>query len=505
MTELLQTVCAVIPAAGYSSRMGGGPKALLPLGPSTMLGMAVNSLTEAGVRRIRVVTGHESFSVGEEALKHKAKPVYNRDFAKGMFSSLCAGLEDIVRAEETGGGPVGAFFLLPVDAAPVRAQSMAAMVRAWLTLAPEAREKAVLLPSFAGRTGHPPLLGAAHIRKILAWRNKECPQERGGLREYLASQLRPEAAKFFFLGDVPPGLEIPAAPFAEAERTPPSKMNDLFSGTPSPFWFLSLPDSGVLADIDTPDDYEAALALLAHSGNRSHPLPEEAWEWLRHSALSGRKIRHSLKVALGALRLTAALERAGRETDPMLAVCGGMLHDIGRLRKDHAGEGQAMVLAQGWPECSLIVGAHMTLPASLLAALGIPERDLPVDGEDGGARREDQDAARSATEDMPGAALQDLHPHSPVGGALLHACVAVYLADKFYYGDTRVSLARRFSVAREYSGGKEAAVAHRERIAGLVRNWFRTAAGEDPETALSRPSGNVREAFLLRLLEETAA
>jgi CTP:molybdopterin cytidylyltransferase MocA len=473
--------------------MGGSPKALLPFGPSTMLGMAVSALTGAGVRRIRVVTGHESLRVGEEALRHKARPVHNRDFARGMFSSLCAGLEDITRAEESGDGPVGAFLLLPVDAAPVRAQSIAALLRAWMTLAPEAREKAVLLPAFAGRTGHPPLIGAAHIRPILAWRSKERPQGqgRGGLREYLASLLEREAAEFFSRGGVPPGREIPAAPFAEAERVPPPETDAFFSDNRSPVRFLSLPDSGVLADIDTPDEYEQALALLAQSGNRSRPLPEEAWEWLRCSALSGRKIRHCLKVALGALRLTAALERAGKETDPMLAVCGGMLHDIGRVRKDHAEEGRTMVLAQGWPECSLVVGAHMTLPAVLLAALGISERDLPVGGEDGGPCREDRVAARAVAEDLP--------------GALLHACAAVYLADKFYYGDTQVSLARRFAVARKYSGGKEAAVDHRERIAGLVRNWFLTASGEDPETALSRPSGNVREEFLLRLLDETAA
>lgn len=504
-------VCAVILAAGYSSRMGGSPKALLPLGGSTMLGLAVRSLRAAGVRRIRVVTGHEPVAVGAEALAHGAKPVYNPDFAQGMFSSLCTGLLDLTLEEEAGGDAVGAVFLLPVDAALVRPQSVAGIIRAWLSLPPEARDQAVLLPSFAGRSGHPPLIGAAHISPILLWQGdgqwQNQWQWRGGLRDYLGSLLRTEAAAAFSLGRVHgtclcAPAEVPGPGAAPLSSPTPAK-------TGAVVCFLSLPDAGVLADIDTPHEYEQARSFLEQSRDRSRPLPEEAWEWLRHAGLGSEKIRHSLKVAQGALRLSMALQDAGHTADPVLAVCGGLLHDIARNQKNHAREAQRLLQDQGWFECALVVGAHTVLPDPLLAALGLPLRDLPVGEGDSAAFSRDWEALCATAGANPEAAHGGAsRSRTPLCRALLHACAAVYMADKYYYGDRQVSLAERFSLVRgrfSENAGAVASVDHRERIAGAVRDWFHTACGSHPETVIAAPCAHSLEEFLAPRLEEILA
>ncbi len=53
---------AVLLAAGRGSRLGGLtadlPKAMLPIGPTTVIDRAVISLQDAGIQRLVVVTGH---------------------------------------------------------------------------------------------------------------------------------------------------------------------------------------------------------------------------------------------------------------------------------------------------------------------------------------------------------------------------------------------------------------------------------------------------------------
>lgn len=599
---LTDGVCAVVLAAGFSTRMGGEPKALLPLGGTTMLGMALRVLTEAGIERIRVVTGHGAEQVAAEALKHGAVPVHNPEAALGMYSSVCAGLLDLVREEEKQeeepqgeeakeeepvAAPVQAVFLLPVDAAPLRPQSLIALLRAWRELDPQAQPGAVLLPSFAGRTGHPPLIGAAHIQPILIWQGDSQWQNqwqwRGGVRDYLGSLLRQESAGLFSLGSVPPEYEKPAAlappavatagadGAAGADATAGAADTADTAGISGPaetagaagaagseekpqtptVLFIPLPDAGVLADLDTPGDYERARIFLDTTRSLARPLPEEAWEWLRHAGLSAEKVRHCLRVALGALRLLLALERAGLPVDAQLGVCGGLLHDIARAHKDHARYAQRLTAAQGWPECALVVGAHTVLPAPLLAALGLAERDLPVgspppaatdapsgadaepDADAGHERaaaheRADADAqfhqawnaARTAAglapldeadltrlTDLANPAAAAALAREPACAALLHACAAVYMADKYYYGQTQVPLDRRFALVREHCGGNAqalAAVRHRERIARAVRGWFVQKTGAAPEDLLASPANHSLEAFLLHCLDQTA-
>lgn len=518
------TLRAIILAAGLSSRMGGKPKALLPLGGATMLERAVRAFVRAGIEGIRVVTGYEAEQVAEEALRLGAKPVFNRDYELGMYTSICVGLTAVDRERDallfppapvakmdlahmdgeqildhmTSPGeapapdsqPVGidAAFLLPVDAALVRAESIVSLARTWISLDPQARRKAVFIPSFDGWCGHPPLFGSDHFLPMVLWQGdgqwQDQWQWRGGLRDYLSVLMERDAENSFCVGRAP-GKTSLALPARE------TVLHDCSVGWPregtpeAEVYFLVLPDVGLTSDIDTPQALEEASSLLARTRDRRDPSPEEAWEWLRSSTLSEEKIRHCIAVALGALRLGLTLEKAGLAVAPVLHVCAGLLHDIARMHKAHARVGAEMVRELGWSDCAVVVGAHTVLPDSMLETLGLDVRDIPVGKE---------------AESGPAGADAESRPE------VLPAAACVYLADKFFYGDTHVSLARRFGEVKARFAGQEEtlrAVAHREMIAGAVRGYFLDVSGQKPEETVVRSAGHPLEAWLNGLITQS--
>ena len=482
-------ICGLILAAGLSSRMGGSPKALLPLGGSTLLGQAAAALREGGVRDIRVVTGHCSDAVSIEAGRLGLAVIHNAAFARGMFSSIRAGLSALPSSTR-------AVLLLPVDAALVRGRSLAALVGVWRQLPESRQETTVIIPAFGNRPGHPPLIGAAHLADILArdWED--------GLRGYFSHLMRPDAARKWleeasaapvssppaFFSESAPGGELPMdVPMPSLEHPFPPVC--LEAASPDrPVYMLPLPDKGLICDIDTPQEYERARDFLSATRGRSRPSPEEAWVWLCRSGLDGRKVLHSLQVALGALRLGAALAGRGREINPGLHVCAGILHDIGRRFKEHARVVYAWGSAYGWEECALAAGAHTVLPDPLLEALGIPLRDVPVNS--------------------AGTLLSNVH--IPAGyrnpsPELLHACVCVYLADKHYSGRSLVSVEQRFAaVRRNFAGNSRTleCISRREAVAAAVRDALEGIVEERVDALLCTACGHPLERTVRDMFHE---
>lgn len=79
---------ALILAAGKGSRIseltGGGPKSLLPLGDTTLLGQSLRLFREQGVDEVVVVTGYQRHAIAEYVRKEwpgRAQIVYNPHFA----------------------------------------------------------------------------------------------------------------------------------------------------------------------------------------------------------------------------------------------------------------------------------------------------------------------------------------------------------------------------------------------------------------------------------------
>ena len=154
---------AIILAAGYSSRMDGF-KPLMRLGKHSLVGHCIRLFKTKGIERILVVVGHRQQEVAAEVTTQGAEPLFNPDFDKGMFSSVCAAVGKM--ADQDG------FFLLPVDIPLVRPVTIDLLQSGF-------DGKSVIYPCRDGRRGHPPI-----IPGHLIWEIREYNGE-GGLRSLL--------------------------------------------------------------------------------------------------------------------------------------------------------------------------------------------------------------------------------------------------------------------------------------------------------------------------------
>jgi len=153
---------ALILAAGFSTRMGQGFKPLLPLpfadGERNALESLVRLYAEAGIGRILVVVGQcREAELAGEAARLGLDHVQNPHAERGMFSSVCAGLEAL-------GASGAGCFVHPADIPLVRLLTL----RALLAEAEKYPDE-VLVPCFQGEEGHPPLLPAVHLPAVRAW------------------------------------------------------------------------------------------------------------------------------------------------------------------------------------------------------------------------------------------------------------------------------------------------------------------------------------------------
>jgi len=193
-------LAAVILAAGRSQRMGR-PKMLLPLAGTTLLGQIVRSYLQfLPAHQIFVVTGNESAQVAASLESLQVKTVENRDFASGeMLSSVTAG----IRAAQSF---CDHCFVALGDQPFVRKRTLASLIASHLETGAD-----VSRPSCAGRHGHPLLIAARGFQAIL---------------------------------DLPASQTLKT--FVGQQR-----VNDVLTE-----------DASVLADVDTPSDYQRLLLQI---------------------------------------------------------------------------------------------------------------------------------------------------------------------------------------------------------------------------------------------------
>jgi CTP:molybdopterin cytidylyltransferase MocA len=297
---------ALVLAAGLSSRMGR-LKPLLPLDPKggqTPLGLCVGLFRAAGFGEVVVVTGHRCDEVGPAARAAGARVVHNPDFALGMYSSIRAGVAGLDAATD-------GFFLLPSDIPLVRTGTVRLLARAFCH-----EPASVLLPVFAGRRGHPPLLGRELIGHI-----QDSAEPAGGLRTLLDR--------------------------VEAEQ--PDQVRE-----------VQVADRFILRDMDTPADHAACAAELA---SRDWPCPAEAEAILAHlHPMPARGLAHGRCVGEVAALLADLLVRAtGRPLSVELCRVSGLLHDLAKGGAEHERAGARWLHELGFPRAAAIVAAHRDL------------------------------------------------------------------------------------------------------------------------------------------------
>lgn len=150
------TVVPLVLAAGASTRMGR-PKAALPFGDTTALGVVLAACERAGLATPIVVAGADPSAVRAAAGSRAMTFVENPRWADGRATSIQAGLAALPADAD-------AFLLWPVDVVLPGPDVVAAL------LAARTREPARLawVPSHAGRRGHPVLFARAVASRFLA-------------------------------------------------------------------------------------------------------------------------------------------------------------------------------------------------------------------------------------------------------------------------------------------------------------------------------------------------
>lgn len=277
----------------------GAFKPLLDFGAETLLARQIGLFRRAGVKDVRVVTGHRAEDLAPLLREEDAMPVHNPAYGEGMFSSVLAGTRTIADSNSP-------FFLLPVDY-PLIPPFLLELQLAALEKAGEG----VVYSSFENRKGHPPLIGHGLIPAILA------SDGEGGLQAIL-------------------------------------RQSEIITYVPA--W-----DKRVLMDTDTSAAFEEALAFAAgQRAVRDNSICEYLYgrlgtapDVVAHCAATGRTVR----------LLAEALNGKGFGLDVRRVTCAALLHDIKKGTPCHDAAGAALLEAMDYPETAALIAPHMNLPA----------------------------------------------------------------------------------------------------------------------------------------------
>jgi CTP:molybdopterin cytidylyltransferase MocA len=200
-------VFALVPAAGQSRRMGR-PKLGLPLGDCTVLECVVRTLRAADMSHILVVVGPHVPELAPLAEGAGALVCQLGAQTPDMRATIECGLHWLEQRFHP--RDEDAWLLVPADHPTLDATVVRQLVQAWR----DHGDCSIIIPTHAGRRGHPTLIGWQHVPGLR--RHPSCEGLNTYLRQYSAQTL-----------------ELPVSCAA------------------------------VLHDLDTPEDYESLRATWA--------------------------------------------------------------------------------------------------------------------------------------------------------------------------------------------------------------------------------------------------
>ena len=151
----LPRIAAIVLAAGRSTRMRGPNKLMADIEGAPLVRRVAESVAGAGLAETVVVTGHEHEKIEAALAGLPLRIAHNRDFARGLSTSLKAGIAALGPAVD------GALVCLG-DMPEIDAALVAQLVSAF---APD-RGKDIVIPVRGGRRGNPVLIGKRHFAAI---------------------------------------------------------------------------------------------------------------------------------------------------------------------------------------------------------------------------------------------------------------------------------------------------------------------------------------------------
>jgi molybdenum cofactor cytidylyltransferase len=149
-------VAAIVLAAGRSTRMGGANKLLCEIAGAPMVRHVVTCALASVARPVLVVTGHQEQDVRAALAGLAVTFIANPDYARGLMSSLKAGIAAL--PAETRGVLVALG-----DMPMLRPADFDRLIEAFMA----AEAKAIVVPVHGGRRGNPVLWPAAYFVDIL--------------------------------------------------------------------------------------------------------------------------------------------------------------------------------------------------------------------------------------------------------------------------------------------------------------------------------------------------
>jgi molybdenum cofactor cytidylyltransferase len=154
----MRNVGAIILAAGGSSRFGR-PKQLLPFQGETLVRRAVRSASEGGCGWIAVVAGEERNLIEMELRETPAVLVENRDWQRGLGSSIRCGLSHLLSSRPG----LDAVVLIACDQPFVDARIIQSLIAQQ-----ETSGKPIVASSYANTLGVPALFARTCFDSLLA-------------------------------------------------------------------------------------------------------------------------------------------------------------------------------------------------------------------------------------------------------------------------------------------------------------------------------------------------
>ena len=162
-------ICAVVLAAGLSSRMGV-QKLLLPFGGKTVISHIVEQIHASTIDEVHIIVGYQAELISNELFGRAVSIVNNPNYESGMLSSVRCGLNSLPEK-------CRAVMVILGDQPSITTELINKILQSYA-----ATEKSILVPLYEGKRGHPVLFSLKYRDEIMT--QYDCVGLRGLLHNH---------------------------------------------------------------------------------------------------------------------------------------------------------------------------------------------------------------------------------------------------------------------------------------------------------------------------------